>query len=547
VLNVGTHAPTTTADVAHWQSHYETIRPSTVARQEDELRRLQAAALDAAADAVAISSRDGAVEWANLACCTMTGLSAERIAGTPLALLLDPTIADNVMHECWPTVMAGRRWHGEFTHRWSDGTPHTYDQSVTPLFGASGTVTHVVAVQKDITERLHLEAQYRQAQKMESVGRLASGIAHDFNNLLTVINGLSDLLLKQMDCRDPMFSDVAEIRKAGERAASLTKQLLAFSRLQVMVPQIISLNDVVSGMEGLIRQLLGARISFTFIPQPELHCVKADPGQMEQVIANLVVNAHDAMPDGGQLTIETRTVFLDATYGREHGVLLQPGEYVALIVSDTGAGMNERTRARVFEPFFTTKGPGKGTGLGLSMVYGIVKQSHGCIWVYSEVGVGTTFKIYLPISADVRPVLTAASNVQTTAGRETILIVEDNGGLRNLATRLLRPRGYTVLSAATGEEALAFMAHESTHVDLLLTDVVMPGMNGRELAERLTRGRPTLKVLYMSGYTNDAAVQHGIVDANIEFLCKPFTAVSLCGKVREVLDSDHRGNRGRTL
>ncbi|MDO8679140.1 MAG: response regulator, partial [Acidobacteriota bacterium] len=397
---------------------------------------------------------------------------------------------------------------------------------------------HFVAIKKDITARLQLEAQFRQAQKMDSVGQLASGIAHDFNNLLTVINGMSELLLAQVSTDHLMHADVQEILHAGERAATLTRQLLAFSRQQILAPRVLNFKTVVAGMESLLRRLLGEDIDLMVVPTPAVGNVKADLGQFEQVIANLAVNARDAMPQGGELTIEMQNVTIDEDDVPEHGVVMPPpGSYVLLAVSDSGVGMDETTRARIFEPFFTTKGPGKGTGLGLSTVYGIVKQSHGFIWVYSEVGLGTSFKIYLPQVTEAAGTDRPGPTVVSSSGTETILLVEDNDGLRKLATRLLKPAGYTVLGARTGEEALLVLARHDAPVHLLLTDVVMPGMNGRDLAERLAQTHPEMKVLYMSGYTSDTMVRHGVLEAKVPFLNKPFTTAALLRKVREVLDS----------
>jgi len=390
---------------------------------------------------------------------------------------------------------------------------------------------------RDITERVQLEAQFRQAQKMESVGQLASGIAHDFNNLLTVINGMSELLLAQVNQDDPMRADVQEISRAGERAATLTRQLLAFSRQQILESRVLDCNMIVSGMESLLGRLLGEDIELVVKLTQGVGRVKADPGQIEQVLSNLAVNARDAMPQGGQLTIETENVTTDQDYARQHGVAVPPGSYALLTVSDSGVGMDEATRARIFEPFFTTKGPGKGTGLGLSTVYGVVKQSLGFIWVYSEVGRGTSFKILLPQVTEAAAPDWPELTVVPTSGTETILLAEDNAGLRKLATRMLEPAGYTVLGAASGEEALRLLERHEEPVHLLLSDVVMPGMSGRQLAERIAETRPGMKVLYMSGYTSDTIVRHGVLEARVPFLNKPFTGAALLRKVREVLDS----------
>jgi CheY-like chemotaxis protein len=317
----------------------------------------------------------------------------------------------------------------------------------------------------------------------------------------------------------------------------LTRQLLAFSRKQILLPQVLNLSTVVTAMESMLRRLIGENIDLVVVPAEDVVGVKADPGQIEQVIANLAVNARDAMPHGGKLTIEVQNVEIDAQFGRQRGVSAAPGPYVALTVSDTGVGMDEATQRRVFEPFFTTKGPEKGTGLGLSTVYGIVKQSEGFIWVYSEVGHGTSFKIYLPRVADAPGSTRAGPAGVAAPGTETILIVDDVGGLRHLAKRMLESAGYAVLTAASGEEALLAFARNEQRVDLMLTDVVMPGMSGRQVAHQAVRLRSALKVLYMSGYTSDAIAHHGVLDSGVAFLQKPFSADVLVQKVREVLDS----------
>ena len=378
------------------------------------------------------------------------------------------------------------------------------------------------------------EEQLRQAQKMEAIGRLAGGVAHDFNNLLSIILSYSTVLIDDMKPNDPIRADLEEIRKAGERAANLTRQLLAFSRQQVIEPRILDLNEVVSGMDGMIRRLVREDVELKTIPGA-LGRVKADPGHIEQVIINLVVNARDAMPDGGRLTIETANADLDETYAREH-LGVTAGPHVMLAVSDSGSGMDKATQERIFEPFFTTKGIGKGTGLGLSTVFGIVKQSGGSVWVYSEIGKGTTFKVYLPrtdeVGAAFRPRVQAAS----LRGSETILLVEDEDQLRVVARGILLRNGYHVLDARHGGEALLLCEKHEGTIHLLLTDVVMPQMSGRELATRLSAIRPETRVLYMSGYTDEVIVHHRVLDAGITLLQKPLTPDVLLRKVREVLD-----------
>jgi PAS domain S-box-containing protein len=506
-------------------------------RSEGNLR-LQSAALNAAANAIIITDRNGTIEWINAAFTSLTGYGAEEAIGRNPRELVKSGVHNQAFYkDLWDTILAGHVWHGELTNRRKDGSLYPEGLTVTPVKNDRGEVAHFIAIKQDLTEQQRLEAQFLQSQKMETVGQLAGGIAHDFNNLLTVINGTAELVLDQVSQDDQVHADVQEILKAGERAAMLTHQLLAFSRQQILESRVLSLNTVVAGMESLLRRLLGEDIDLVIVPTPGLGSVKADLGQIEQVISNLAVNARDAMPHGGRLTIETQNVTIDANYARQHGVTMPPGSYVLLAVGDSGCGMDKATRVRIFEPFFTTKGPGKGTGLGLSTVYGIVKQSHGFIWVYSEVGQGTSFKVCLPQVIEVAGPDQPGPAVVSSFGTETILLAEDNAGLCTLATRVLEPAGYTVLGASTGDEALRLLESYDAPVHLLLTDVVMPGMSGRHLAERLAQTHPGMKVLYMSGYTSDTIVQHGVMEAQVPFLAKPFTAAALLRKIREVLDS----------
>jgi PAS domain S-box-containing protein len=391
---------------------------------------------------------------------------------------------------------------------------------------------------EDLTERKEVEDQLRQSQKMEAIGRLAGGVAHDFNNLLTAINGYSDLSIALLGTNDPIRANLEEIKKAGERAASLTHQLLAFSRKQLLQPEVLDLNLVIDDLNKMLRRLIGEDIELVTLLDPKLGKVMADRGQVEQIIVNLAINAADAMPKGGSLVILTANVFLDDEYARHH-ISVRPGAYVMIAVNDTGCGISPETQKRVFEPFFTTKGPGKGTGLGLATVYGIVKQSGGNIWLYSEEGVGTTLKIYLPrIDQPSQEPVEDESMVDAPGGTETILLVEDDDSVRNMVARILTRHGYNVIAAKDGREALRICERDQREFHLMLTDVVMPLMSGRDVAERLKPVRPNMKVLFMSGYPDDAIAEHGLLDEGVALLEKPFTIAGLLNKVREVLTTE---------
>ncbi|HEX8890902.1 MAG TPA: response regulator [Pyrinomonadaceae bacterium] len=380
-----------------------------------------------------------------------------------------------------------------------------------------------------------VEEQLRRAQKLEAVGRLAGGVAHDFNNILTAILGYSDLTLRQLEGDNHVRHKIEEIHRAAKRASSLTQQLLAFSRKQVLQPKVLDLNSIVDEMDRMLKRLIGEDIDLVTILEPRLGRVKADPGQLEQVLMNLVINSRDAMPEGGKLTIETKNVYLDSAYSQTH-LSVEPGHYVMLAVSDTGVGMEPEIQEHIFEPFFTTKEKGKGTGLGLSTIYGIVKQSGGHLWLYSEVGHGTTFKIYLPLVNEESSTEATVKPAQIARGSETILMVEDEGALRELIREILEQDGYKVLVAHNGREALSISAQHRGAIDLLITDVVLPEVSGREVAERLTQAYAKVKVLFMSGYTDDAVVRHGVLEEGAHFLQKPFTPDALLRKIREILD-----------
>ena len=417
-----------------------------------------------------------------------------------------------------------------------DGSERVVEERSSVVRDPTGKPLRMVGTVLDVTDRQRLEQQFLQSQKMEAVGRLAAGIAHDFNNLLTAILGSCELLREHIGPENPDRADLDEIRAASLRAGDLIRQLLAFTRQQVLSPQTLDLNEVVRGMEPMLRRVLGEDVSLRTAGAADLGSVRADRGQIEQVIMNLVVNARDALPRGGHITIETANTELDDSYAAAHAPI-PAGHYALLAVSDDGIGMDAATRARVFEPFFTTKGKCKGTGLGLSTVYGIVKQSGGFIWVYSEPSAGATFKIYLPrVEAKATAAVPLPVPAPVPGGNETILVVEDQPEVRRLSEKLLRVRGYTVLGAENGAEALRVAEQHPGPIHLLVTDVIMPGMNGREVALLMSADRPALKVLYLSGYADESVVHHGVLEPGLAFLQKPFTPESLARKVRDVLD-----------
>lgn len=448
-----------------------------------------------------------------------------------------PALLENISR----SSVSGINLAGTWKHAKKDGT--IIDVEIIShelLFG--GRDAELVLI-NDITERIRAEealreteGQLRQSQKLEGVGQLAGGIAHDFNNLLTVIGGYTDLILTGSKLEEPTREKIEEVRKAADRATSLTRQLLAFSRKQVLKPEVLDVNTLIESLGQMLRRLIGEDIELVTFLGPDVGNINADPSQIEQVVINLIVNARDAMPNGGRISVKTANVELDAAYSDMH-IAVNPGPYVMLTISDTGCGMNSETRKRIFEPFFTTKEVGRGTGLGLSTIYGIVKQSGGNIWVYSEVGKGTTFKIYLPrVNAeDADEIVLKDDETVLNDRSETILLVEDEEMVRKLATDILRTRGYQVLIASGGDEAIETCKRHTDKIDLMLTDVVMPGMNGRKVAEAVSLLQPEMRILYMSGYTDDAIIHHGVLDSDTNFIEKPFTAQSLVSKVRETL------------
>jgi PAS domain S-box-containing protein len=505
------------------------------ARLAQAHRRLSAA-VEQAAESIAVTDTQGTILYANPAFERTTGYRGAEVLGQTLRLLKSEQQEAAFYEQRWKTIQTGQMWHGRLSIRRKDGTLYVAEESITPIRDVSGAIVNYVSLHRDVTHELQLEEQYRQAQKMEAVGKLTAGIAHDFNNLLTAINGFAELMQFQLPPDDPCQELAARVLGSGRRAADLVRQLLAFSRKQIIQPQVLDLNAVVADLDKLLGRIIGEHITMQTALAPGLWPVRVDPAQIEQVVVNLSVNARDAMPGGGRLTIQTANVVLDEAYGANH-LGVAPGEYVLLTVSDTGVGMSAEVQAHLFEPFFTTKAPGKGTGLGLATVYGIVKQSGGHIWVYSEEGLGSAFKIYLPRAAtDMASQLGKEGGGPVPTGQETILLVEDNPEVRDLARQVLVRQGYTVLEAAEGEEALRRAEEHAGPIHLLLTDVVMPGMTGKALAERLGGLRPDLKVLYMSGYTDETIAHHGVLEPGVAFLQKPFSSFNLALKVRQVLN-----------
>jgi PAS domain S-box-containing protein len=513
------------------------LRAEVAERQQAEAAlRLSDSILQQVGNVVVVADRDGLIRYASPSVTAVLGYAPEAVLGDGW---WERTCDQPDQRSAEREAMA-RAARGETQPR-----SMPYERAVPAADGSrklilwsesKGPGDLLVSVGVDMTDTRRLEEQFRQAQKMEAVGRLAGGIAHDFNNLLTAITGYADLLREDTPEGDPRRQDLDEIARAGHRAAGLTRQLLAFSRQQVLQPRVVDLNEAVAGMDKMLRRIIGEDIDLVTVLQPDLGRVRADPGQIEQVVVNLAVNSRDAMPDGGKLTIETADVDLSNEHlAARHSVT--PGAYVMLAVTDTGTGIPEEARAHIFEPFFTTKGPGKGTGLGLATVYGIVRQSEGQILVYSEPGRGTTFKIYMPRVEDTAEhLIPTGTQEPPRGGSETILLVEDEDGVRNLAKQVLERRGYTVLVASDGDEARRVCQEHSGPIHLLLTDVVMPGLSGPQSAEELRRERPEMKVLFMSGYPDRAMEHHKAFEPGVPFLPKPFAPDALMRKVREALE-----------
>ncbi len=510
-------------------------RDITARKKVDEQLQLQSAALGAAANSIVITDKEGSIVWVNEAFSKITGFPKEEVVGKNPRILHSGNHDKAFYANLWATIIAGKVWSGEITNRRKDGTLYTEEMTITPVRLGSREISHFIAIKQDITERKSLERQLRQAQKMEAVGRLAGGVAHDFNNMLGVITGYCELLSLRSSDDSEVLRHVKEIDAAAKRAAGLTQQLLAFSRKQVLQPRVLDLNEVLRKLNNMLRRLIGDDVELIVrcAASQDLR-VRADQNQLEQIVMNLAVNARDAMPDGGKLIIETDSCELDESYALHHNPI-RPGVYVRLTVTDTGQGMDQDTLSHLFEPFFTTKEAGKGTGLGLSIVYGIVKQSEGYIWAYSEPGQGTTFKIYLPQrNAALNPV-TPQPVVESLRGSETVLLVEDDCGFRKVICEFLSGQGYTVWDADSGPAALALLERNGKRPEALITDIMMPGMSGRELADDLRSRYEALKVLYLSGYTHDGVVQIRALEDGELFLQKPFALTDLGKKLRQIL------------
>jgi PAS domain S-box-containing protein len=507
-------------------------------KAEDMLRQLSSA-VEQSADLVVITDRAGAMEYVNPAFEAITGYSRSEALGQTLRILQSDQHTPQVYEEMWQTIRAGNPFRGIVLNRKKNGATFEVETHITPLRDAEGNITHFICNDRDITERRRLEVQLQQAQKMDAIGKLAGGVAHDFNNLLMVISAYAELMLDSLSVEHPLRRNVHEIMTASRRAADLTRQLLAFGRKQMQSLQVLDLNWIVQDINKMLPRLIGEDVQLEFIPGKDLGKLRADPSQIEQILMNLAVNARDAMPHGGKLTIETASVRLDEAYVQRHSIV-PAGDYVLLAVTDSGQGIAPEHLPHIFEPFYSTKEEGKGTGLGLATVYGIVKQNGGFIWVYSEPEIGTTFKVYLPRvhqdNSPERPSPTIAE--ESRPGCETLLLVEDEAAVRRSEREFFAKNGYTVLEASNGEEALLVARDYPGPIDLMVTDVVMPHMGGAKLAEQLAAERPRMKVLFVSGYAESTVLRHGKIDVTTRFLQKPFSLKALARKIREVLETE---------
>ena len=511
------------------------IRDISDRKQTEAASMRLAMAVEQTADAVIITGTDGTIEYVNPAFERITGHSREEVLGKTPRLVKSGKQDGAVYDELWATITRGEVWRGRFQNRRKDGSLYTCDTIITPTRHEDGTIINFVGVQRDVTRELQMEEQYLQAQKMESMGRLAGGIAHDFNNIMTAVLGFGSMVLDQLGENHPLRHAVEQIVSAGERATNLTRQLLTFSRKQMVEVRILNMNAVIMEMYQLLRRALGEDVELVTLLDDEAGYVKADVGLLQQVVMNLAINARDAMPRGGQLTIVTAHTYLDEAFCRAH-VQLKPGDYILLTIRDTGCGMNKQVLDHVFEPFFTTKPKGKGTGLGLATVYGIVRQCNGHIEILSEVGKGTEIRVWLPQTEATAETLPVELEEKVQKGSETILVVEDEDLVRDLTVRILKSLGYHVLEAAHGKEGLALFEKATGPIHLVLTDVVMPQMGGPEMAERIQQLRPSIKVLYTSGFTESAVLERGVALGKVTLIQKPYTREILALKIRQALD-----------
>jgi len=506
-------------------------------RQLVEQQKLISAAVDQAGEGVLITDIKGNIQYANPCMSQLTGYSVPELIGKKPSLFKSGKQDASFYSQMKETILSGENWEGVIINKRKDGSLYQEMMVVIPIKDKVGTISNFVAIKRDITKEKALELQLIQAQKMESVGRLASGVAHDFNNILSVIIGYSEMILDEHPADSSMVEKMEIISEFTHKAVSLTRQLLAFSRNQVLEMKTVNLNDLAENMTKMLARVIGEDIELVCKFKDSARGGLADPSQLEQVLMNLAINARDAMPKGGRLLIETSEIEFGTGVISYHEKVT-PGLYSMIAISDTGVGIDSETQERIFEPFFTTKEEEKGTGLGLATVYGIVKQHNGYIYVYSEPGHGTTFKIYLPLAASDDAQADKQKSRHKPGGTETMLIVEDEHSIRELVVKVLQPLGYNLLTAADGKEALRISADFEGDIPLLLTDVIMPGLNGREVAEAIEKDRPDTKILFMSGYTDDIISSYGVLDPGVNFIQKPLAPITLAVKIREVLDAE---------